>query len=81
MYFIISTCEDGEPRISVMEKEELVENLTPDEDGVADLPIEDVHVTLPQRRTDLCAKAGTYIIKGELVIPKPKKVVKTFEVD
>lgn len=81
MYFIISTDEDGDTGIRVIEKEELIKELTPYSDGHADLPIKDVHVELPQGYTDLSARAGIYIIKGELVIPKPKKVVKTFEID
>lgn len=80
MYFVIRTSEDGEPSISVMNKDELVEELTPNKYGEADIPIKDVHVKPPQRYTDLCAQSGIYIIKGELVIPEPKNVVKTFEV-
>ncbi len=81
MYFIISTSEDGEPSLRVIEKEELIKDLTPHSDGHADLPIKEVYVELPQGYTDLSARAGTYIIKGELVVPKPKKVVETFEID
>jgi len=81
MYFVITTSEDGEPSMCVKERDEIVKELTPDKDGYAELRAEEIYTELPERYIDLCAQSGTYIIKGELVIPKAKKVVETFEID
>ncbi len=80
MYFVITTNEDGEPRLSVMEKGKLLEKMNPDDDGYSEMRADEIHTGI-NGSVDLTARAGTYIIKGELVIPRPKKVVEAFEID
>jgi hypothetical protein len=80
MYFIISTSEDGDVSMDSVDKEELLKRITPDEHGETYYGHREIRDTLPMFR-DLQAKAGIYIIKGDLVIPRPAEVVKTFEVD
>ena len=79
-YFVITTNEDGDVYFRQMEKDELVEGLSPDKDGVAEIPAKEVRTEV-KGFTALRDGPGIYIIKGKLVAPKPKKVITAFEVD
>jgi hypothetical protein len=80
-YFIVHTSEDGDVSLEVVTKAEILKRLTPDKDGYVEYRAEEIHDKLPESYADLCAQGGMYIIKGELVIPQPKKVVTTFEIE
>jgi hypothetical protein len=74
-YYVIHTSEDGEPSLEVLSKEELVERLDDDHYGDS-LNIQ----PLIPKRIDLSAHAGTYIIRGQRVVPHAVEKVKRWEV-
>ncbi len=82
MYFLVTTDEDGDVSLETVNKEELLRRLTPDADGYAELPAKSVRFepSTGDCGHDLQAKSGTFIIKGELVTPKPVEVVTAFEI-
>ena len=74
MYYIICTNEDGEPSLVAMNKETLLKNLNDNYWG--DCPI---YNALAEDDVDLTERTGLYIIAGELVKPKAKKVVEEWD--
>ena len=80
MYFVITTnAINGRPSLSVIGREKLLEAINPDEDGYSEIRPEDVHTNIDSS-VDLPARVGIYIIKGNLVAPRPKKV-ESFDID
>lgn len=72
-YFIIGRNED-EPFMSSMDKDELIKRLSENYWGNVKFMTEYPH--------GLCEfpPYSIFIMKGEIVVPKPKKVVETYEV-
>ena len=83
MYFIINSNEDGEVFLEALEREELLKRITPDEDGCTDYGGAEIWTgsLAPGKSLDLQAREGLFIIKGELVAPRVKEVVKVMEID
>ncbi len=79
-YFVITTTEDGDVYLQELEKEMLLNEMTP-VDGHAELEAANIRTTIERGFENLTDRGGTFIIKGELVVPTPIEVVKTFEID
>ena len=83
MYFVI-TNSDGDTRVTPVSKETLMKEITPDEDGNTDYGHID-NITfldaIPEDTDTNYWGEGILIIKGEVVTPRPKEVVKTLEID
>ena len=83
MYFVI-TNSDGDTHVTPVSKETLMKEITPDEDGNTDYGHID-NITfldaIPENTDTNYWGSGILIIKGDIVTPKPKKVVETFEID
>ncbi len=75
MYFVIRCSEDGDITLSQFDKSTLERHLTEEYWGP------NVQILVPPARLNLQEAAGIYIIKGELVIPKPVKVVDSWVVE
>lgn len=79
-YFVISCNEDGEPSLTVLSKEKLVEHLNEDYWG----PITEVEDLARDLKAndylDLTEHAGILIIKGRAVQPIAKNVVKEWDI-
>lgn len=79
-YFVVDVSEDGDCDVTAMTKEELLEY-------VAEVTAEGRSVNFRDRLPDgnrwdmLNSGKGPLIIKGEIVVPKPKQVVESFDVD
>ncbi len=78
LYYIISTNEDG-ASLTVMTKEQLSEALATHRWGKErmSVPLLDGN----EKSVDLAAKSGFLIIKGRPVVPRPKVVIETWEVE
>lgn len=83
MYFII-TNSDGDTRVEPVSREKLLKRITPDEDGNCDYGHVD-NVTfldsIPENTDTNYWGEGILIIKGDVVAPKAKEVIKTFDLD
>ena len=71
-YFVLTISEDGDVYLYEKTQEEVLEEI---KDGEIDP--EDIGTEVPNG--DVMSTSGTYIFKGELVVPKPKKVVEEYE--
>lgn len=82
-YFVLYLSEDGEVHLSRMSKGEILRDMTPDDDGYAEMLAEDILSDADLKNfNDLHGgKRGYIIIKGEIVTPTIKKVVTTFELE
>ena len=83
MYFVIRN-SDGDTHVEPMSKEELMKGITPNEDGDTDYGHIDNVTFFDKIHEDNDTNywgEGILIIKGEVVTPKPKKVVETYEID
>lgn len=83
MYFVISN-SDGDTHVTPMSKEQLEKGIFPDDDGNTDYGHID-NITfldaIPENTDTNYWGEGILIIKGDIVTPRPKKVVETFEID
>lgn len=83
MYFVI-TNSDGYTRVTPVSKETLMKEITPDDDGNTDYGHID-NITfldaIPEDTDTNYWGEGILIIKGEIVTPKPKEVVRSLEID
>lgn len=84
MYFIIRN-SDGDTHIEPVSKEKLMKVISPDEDGntyyghIDNITFLDA---IPENTdTNYWGSDKVLIIKGEIVTPKPKEVIKTYEID
>lgn len=80
-YYVIETFEDGDVSLNVYNsKEECLNGVFEDLQYMTRPPkcksVEEV-----QSRNDLLASDGIIIIKGKQVVPKPKTVVKEYELE
>ena len=80
-YFIISN-SDGDTTVEMVDKDELLKRIQP-EDGEEDFCYYGrVGFLAKIEENDTNYWGGNIlIIKGEIITPKPKKVVKTFDID
>jgi hypothetical protein len=72
-YFVVTLTEDGDVYMERMDKRELLARLN-DEDA----RYEKVHPLFPDSSDIQDADPGSWIIKGDLVRPVEKKVVKEY---
>jgi len=81
-YYVISLTDDGAYVTEYKTAEKLQEAITPNEFGESsfgDGPLTFL-TELPSSLTDY-SERGELIIKGEIVVPKPKQVVLAYEVE
>ncbi len=74
-YFVIQGDEDGGCRIEEMTKEQLLKAMTPNQYGERQVYGE-ILSCLPE---DICNFSDVVIIKGEIVVPRPKKTVVEYD--
>lgn len=81
-YYIIHSGEDGLD-VEEVTKEELLERITPSEDGETYHGHTEILNTLPDCDGGYFVghHGALVIIKGKIIVPKAKKVVTEFEVD
>jgi hypothetical protein len=79
MYFIIYN-SDGDTRVEQFSKEELTKRITPDGDGDTDYGDAGFIEELKESDTNFWGE-NMLIIKGDIVSPKAKDVVKSYEID
>lgn len=72
-YFVLTVSEDGDVYLVTTTREDILREV---KDG--EITVKDIKTTSPDG--DLMAEAGTYIFKGELVCPTPKKVVEEYDI-
>lgn len=72
-YFVLIVTEGGDVYFEKKSKEEILEDLNNDEIGEVAQMITENNL--------MEAGAKTYIIKGELVAPQEKKVVKEYDIE
>ena len=83
MYFMIRN-SDGDTHIEPLTREELMKRITPDEDGntyyghIDNITFLDA---IPEDTDTNYWGEGIIIIKGDIVTPRPKEVVKSLEID
>ena len=75
-YFVISGSEDGGCDMDALTKEELLLRLKPDADGYSYYGKKKVLSEPPEEIDNFI---DLLIIKGDIVVPKPKTVVKEWE--
>jgi len=75
-YYVITTSEDGDVSISVMDKETLQARLKEKYWGRVPIRRLDKNVLF----FDLRNEAGVIIIRGESILPKPVQVVTEWEI-
>lgn len=73
-YLIIYCSQDGEHSIERISKEQLERRLNDKHYG--DAPI----LEMNESRVDFNTQYGVFIIKGEIVLPKPLKVIQQWEI-
>jgi len=81
-YFIIRGTEDG-IKINQLSKKELLERITPDENGehyYGDKELKFLDY-IPAIEDGYFNEYGIVIIKGDIVIPESKIIVKTYSID
>ena len=74
MYFTIHCSEDGDVRVHQDSKEELLQKITEHYYGDSEF-FSSLQGTDPQEWGD-----KLLIIKGEIVVPKPKKIIEKYEI-
>ena len=77
-YFVIYN-GDGDTTVSQLSKEELVSRITPDEDGEGYYGKVGFLKSIEEKDTNYWGD-NILIIKGEIVIPEPKNVIKSFDI-
>ncbi len=75
-YYVIISSEDGEPSVKEMTKEQVLKMFVPNEYGDYYYGKREALSELPG---DISNFDGVVIIKGEIVVPKPRKVVTEYE--
>lgn len=75
-YFVIFGSEDGGCSIKRMSKEEILKMLVPNKWGDFDYGKREVLFDLPD---DICNFTDMVIIKGRIVVPTAKEVVKEYD--
>lgn len=79
LYFVIGSLQDGTVSMLSFTKEELEEYLNSEDFGISTkVYTVDENGQFPS--TNLRDNPGLYIIKGQMVVPKPKQVVTTWEI-
>jgi len=78
MYFVIAVSEDGDASVRGLSESELLAKLTPDQDGEAEL---DGAKAMPEIKDvdPMYWEDSFLIIRGEVIVPKPRQVVSTWE--
>lgn len=79
-YFVITCDEDGID-VRPMSEKELLKSITPDKEGYTDLGNDLIFASeVPEiDKGYWIGENKILIIKGEIVVPKPKKVVAQYE--
>ena len=75
-YFVILGSEDGGCSMQEMSKEDILKMMVPNKYGDYDYGKREFLSGLPE---DICNFTDAIIIKGEIIVPKPKTVVKEYE--
>jgi hypothetical protein len=81
-YFVIYSSEDGDVSIEAMDKQQLMESISPDATGYSEMRPDEIKNSIDRDRVNLQEDGvGYYIIKGSLVTPKPVTTVTKYEID
>jgi len=79
-YFVISN-SDGDTSIHSMSKDELLKDITPDKDGCTAFGgLVEFLDNLDETDTNYWGNK-VLIIKGEIVVPEPEKLIATYNVE
>ena len=76
LYFVLYTNEDGDVRLEALDRKTLLNRLKENYWGEAP----SIRVLEEGQIVDVREKNGLYIIAGEAIIPRPKKVVEEWDV-
>lgn len=79
-YFVILGSEDGEPTIRKLTKEQIAKMMIPNQWGDYEYGEREFLADIPEV-FDPCNFSDIVIIKGKIIVPKPKQVVTEYEVE
>ena len=80
-YYVISTSEDGGVSLIAYSKQELLDRLTAnDGDDEPEINADDCRTDKDLPMYDLAGRSRVFIIKGTIVVPKPKKTVVEYDI-